>query len=201
MKKLVGILNSSIRDKNVHVMSGQLVFREDENYFILEDVREELLASFDDYDRFSELSSIKEDFIYIPVKAEIANSTSFRNLNNYQVFSSNVNVNYAFILDDFVFAGDRCYIKEMLDLFFENPSESDLIFLVSMLYRMGYYDEALEIASIPSLVCIFSGLLPLYRFIHGEQYSFSYMADRFCYFICGIWFLYSDIKINGKKEQ
>lgn len=146
MKKLVGILNSSIRDKNVHVMSGQLVFREDENYFILEDVREELLASFDDYDRFSELSSIKEDFIYIPVKAEIANSTSFRNLNNYQVFSSNVNVNYAFILDDFVFAGDRCYIKEMLDLFFENPSESDLIFLVSMLYRMGYYDEALEIA-------------------------------------------------------
>ena len=67
------------------------------------------------------------------------------------------------------------------------------------LYKYG--NEALEIASIPSLVCIFSGLLPLYGFIHGEQYSFSDMADKFCYFICGIWFLYSDIKINGKKEQ
>ena len=46
------------------------------------------------------------------------------------------------------------------------------------LYKYG--NDALEIASLPSFICILSGLVPLYGFIHGEQYSFFDMADKFC---------------------
>lgn len=143
MKKAIGILNSTLRDQDVRLMSGQVVFKEDDKYYISESVMDEFVLAFGDSDRFDELSSFDSEFFYVKVEPSIVNSISFRSFDNYQVISSmDGSCDYAFLYEDIAFVGSKYYIKEMLDLLFENPDNSDIIFLVDMLYKTGYYDEA-----------------------------------------------------------
>lgn len=146
MKTLVGFLNPKVNDKDVHVMSSKLVFKENDSYFLLDDFNDRLLSLVDDYDLSD--SEVKMGSLnFRKTDSSIVSSPNFRGLENYNLLDEQVDkVEYGFVMDDLFIAGDRKYIKDVLELFFEHPKSCEVSFLVEMFYRLGEYERALEIA-------------------------------------------------------
>lgn len=59
--------------------------------------------------------------------------------------------------------------------------------------------DALYIAGLPALICVLSGIDGLYDYVNYGHGTVNRLMDQFCYFICGVWCIYSIVAHNKEK--